>query len=323
MMKLWGMSFCFLLMVSLTWAMKTPPWVNLNVQVVDEQGKAIESAQAGVGYPSRISGKGDLFKKLTDEEGRTSFSGSSFFKFRVKAEKAGYYDSYEEVTTFERVDKENVYSDQSVTLVLREVRNPMPMYAYKEIKAKLPVLGKAVGFDMMKADWVSPYGQGEVADILLEVAGEWNGYRDHDSLLTLHFQNKGDGYNLFKANGQSRLSSPYKAPLSDYVSNKSWRKMKRPIEGAISEWDSVDDVLPDANYILRVRTVLDEDDEVKQANYGKMYGDFKFWGATLDKYGYAVFSYYLNPTPNDRNLEFDPKRNLFKNLSAMERVTEP
>jgi len=35
------------------------------------------------------------------------------------------------------------------------------------------------------------------------------------------------------------------------------------------------------------------------------------------------FDYYLNPTPNDRNVEFDPKRNLMKNLKPLEEVTEP
>jgi hypothetical protein len=30
-----------------------------------------------------------------------------------------------------------------------------------------------------------------------------------------------------------------------------------------------------------------------------------------------------DPTPNDRNIEFDPKRSLFTNLKPDERVTEP
>lgn len=36
-----------------------------------------------------------------------------------------------------------------------------------------------------------------------------------------------------------------------------------------------------------------------------------------------MFTYYLNPTPNDRNIEFDPKRNLFTNLSSSEEVRDP
>ncbi len=36
------------------------------------------------------------------------------------------------------------------------------------------------------------------------------------------------------------------------------------------------------------------------ANYAKIYGDF------------PKFVYFYNPTPNDRNLEFDPDKNLAK-----------
>jgi hypothetical protein len=50
---------------------------------------------------------------------------------------------------------------------------------------------------------------------------------------------------------------------------------------------------------------------VKSALYGKIYGDF------------MQFRYYLNPTPNDRNIEFDPKQNLLKNLSQLEQVSAP
>ncbi len=37
----------------------------------------------------------------------------------------------------------------------------------------------------------------------------------------------------------------------------------------------------------------------------------------------VIFTYYLNPSPNDRNLEFDPKRNLFTNLGEFVTVSEP
>ncbi|MGH7991175.1 MAG: hypothetical protein ACREDS_13420 [Limisphaerales bacterium] len=71
-----------------------------------------------------------------------------------------------------------------------------------------------------------------------------------------------------------------------------------------------------------MRTVLDENGRVKSAFYGKIYGDF-----TLDpinsKTTLILFTYYLNPTPNDRNVESDPSRNLFGNLPAMQRVKDP
>jgi hypothetical protein len=49
-----------------------------------------------------------------------------------------------------------------------------------------------------------------------------------------------------------------------------------------------------------VRSKLDEDGNIISANYGNNYGDF------------MSFIYNFNPTPNDRNVEFDPSRNLLK-----------
>jgi len=62
-----------------------------------------------------------------------------------------------------------------------------------------------------------------------------------------------------------------------------------------------------------VRTVLDSNGNAKSALYGKIYGDTMMMN----------FHYYLNPTPNDRNVEFDPKQNLLKNLKPDEGVSAP
>jgi len=36
-----------------------------------------------------------------------------------------------------------------------------------------------------------------------------------------------------------------------------------------------------------------------------------------------MFTYYLDPTPNDPNVEFDPNRNLSTGLKAGERLLAP
>ena len=72
------------------------------------------------------------------------------------------------------------------------------------------------------------------------------------------------------------------------------------------------------NYFFRVRTVLNKAGEVESALYGKIHGDF-----SLDHNGVFGFSYYLNPTPNDRNLEFDTRQNLFTKLRPEEWVSQP
>jgi hypothetical protein len=69
----------------------------------------------------------------------------------------------------------------------------------------------------------------------------------------------------------------------------------------------------DANriYLLRVRAVLDQSGNIVSAHYGEIYGDF------------MQFAYYLNPTPNDRNIEFDPKQNLLGGLQSFKGVRLP
>ena len=61
---------------------------------------------------------------------------------------------------------------------------------------------------------------------------------------------------------------------------------------------------------FRIRTTRDENGNVTSSYYGKIYGDI----ILKQGYGYVVggteFLYYLNPTPNDRNLEWDMKHNL-------------
>lgn len=78
------------------------------------------------------------------------------------------------------------------------------------------------------------------------------------------------------------------------------------------------DIQQDQNYFFRVRTMKDDKGNIVSALYGKIYGDFQF-----DERGRVTFTYYLNPTPNDRNVEFNPKKNLFTDLSAREQVHEP
>jgi hypothetical protein len=52
--------------------------------------------------------------------------------------------------------------------------------------------------------------------------------------------------------------------------------------------------------------VLDDKGDIVSANYAKLVGDID-----LHAVRGVSFTYYFNPTPNDRNLEFNPGRNLF------------
>jgi len=57
---------------------------------------------------------------------------------------------------------------------------------------------------------------------------------------------------------------------------------------------------------LRTRVKADDAGKIIEAHYAKIVGPLRFTQATLG------FTYYFNPTASERNLEFDPRRNLLR-----------
>jgi hypothetical protein len=62
---------------------------------------------------------------------------------------------------------------------------------------------------------------------------------------------------------------------------------------------------------------------VESALYGKIQGDMRFLVGTKAPRAGIGFTYYLNPTPNDRNVEFDPSQNLLGGLPFDAQVKLP
>ena len=65
-------------------------------------------------------------------------------------------------------------------------------------------------------------------------------------------------------------------------------------------------------FCFRIRTKRDAKGNIVKAYYGKIYGDVVMEWSYLGV-SRVGFLYYLNPAPNDRNLEWDMKNNLCPN----------
>ncbi|MGI6495719.1 MAG: hypothetical protein ACOX5G_06480 [Kiritimatiellia bacterium] len=198
----------------------------------------------------------------------------------------------------------------TVEVEMKRIVNPIPLYT-KSVKLQYPKMGESFGFDLLKADWVSPHGKGERADFIFSTQTHYDGSlvtnytqktRAFESSFTLRFSCEDDGIQPFYADPLkgSVLRLPRMAPESNYekelIQHKYVRRQGRYLE-----------TRRDENWFFRVRTEKDEEGNIVSALYGKIHGAIQ-WGWE----GGVVFSYYLNPTPNDRNLEFDGKNNLFK-----------
>ncbi len=210
-----------------------------------------------------------------------------------------------------------------VTVVVPRKINPIPLHVRlvgNGPNFEMPTLGP-VGFDLLVSDWVAPHGKGKRADFVFErktVIPTTDPTRAFESIFTLTFSNIGDGIQSRLASTQKRLLElPREAPEAGYEP-KLVKKVARSAEGAAIETGARDD----QNYFFRVRTVINPDGKVISALFGKIHGNIECDPLNSEK-GMLRFTYYLNPTPLDRNLEFDPKRNLLSDRLPGTNISEP
>jgi hypothetical protein len=302
----------------------TQPW-SATVKVVGEDGVPIGGANVAVAYVlppysfsddpqynARIVGVTDtnglFFATHNDRTGEVGFGVS----------KRGYYETRSSRTL--RDPSENANDrDITLTLVLKKIANPIPMYAkwqhsepsiFKKYGRPPIAFTNTVGYDLMVGDWVAPYGKGANTDVFITEEFNKSSITDYYYKLTISFPNAGDGIQEFTvpdAERGSALRSPHEAPADGYQPQLVRENFHHPGQAGKSDYDE------NRNYFFRVRTILDSNGNVKSALYGKIYGDPE----------QVNFRYYLNPTPNDRNIEFDPKRNLLGGLESSEGVSVP
>jgi hypothetical protein len=295
----------------------------ITLHLVTDDGKTLNNFPCSAG-----STVGNLLLNAAltvNVEGRTDGNGNITFRLPsvlpevvvgTKYGTTGYYPSGIKYSFNNTVLGKWQPWNPTEEMVVKPILNPIPMYA-KAVRLTIPSKETPVGFDLEAGDWVAPYGKGTVSDFVFTVTEKVPFVRasqPYDVTQTLSFSNKGDGIQsvLLPQNGGSALRLPRNSPEAGYqptlpqelslVGNKR-------LNGADGEVQ---------NYFFRIRTVLDEQWNIKSALYGKIAGPIEC-GAQ----GYIQFTYYLNPTPNDRNMEFDPSKNLFQNLPSLQQVNAP
>ena len=179
----------------------------------------------------------------------------------------------------------------------------------------VPVVRDALlAYDMVRGDWLPPHGNGETTDIQFlfnETVLGWKEGRGYDGVSVSKKYKMTMAISMLDA-GNGLVEIPYRenagiklrtASLHGYSPHRSrWIGWFGGGDGTKTDCDK------NRCYAFRIRTKYDESGRVKSALYGKVYGDFDMNG--IDG---VSFLYYLNPTPNDRNLEWDMKTNLCPN----------
>ena len=217
------------------------------------------------------------------------------------------------------------------TIRLQRVEYPIPLWVKRvELRDYARGIGGFDGtnsvlrFDLMKGDWLPPYGKGEVADMTISstlvIKGRERFRFEPGRYDWLYFYELRNNCSLSESDGISELmANPKDGIKIGSASNELAqfgivRKLgkKRMLESNGKDWycERFDDRDNDRCYTFRIRTLRNDRGELVEAYYGKIYGDFEFEGD--DKKGLigVKFLYYLNPKSLDRNLEWDMKTNL-------------
>lgn len=284
----------------------------VKMTVTEEDGTPIEGASTTVIYLG-YRGEDTVRKKaLTNAQGVSEIRGATSGRMSAKIEKEGYYASHSG-----RLSRKK---DHDLTYVLRKIENPIPMYVRK-FRGRIPVEDKACGFDFEVGDWVAPHGKGKRIDMLIKGKKEIKTRNDWKGKVTLSFPNKHDGIQEDdKWLNYSEFKSSRKAPLEGYLPDEQLLSKQDPKNGYKGS------SLP-KNYLVRTRSQVNQKEEIVTTFYSKIVGGVEvivgLHKDSRESPPSVAFTYYFNPTPNDRNLEFDPSQNLFKNLDPTEQVREP
>lgn len=158
-------------------------------------------------------------------------------------------------------------------------------------------------YDCLKADWLPPHGEGTKADIEFSLQQYRKDGKDF-AWFKIRFTNPNDGV--------EQITKPYAGDM--------FIREAPLIRHPLNQIDIIEEcqdgypkkLPPERNYAFRVRTQMSPSGELLSAYYGKFYQAFRFH--TIRDYWTCGFGYYVNPTPNDRNLEYNGKSlNALKN----------
>lgn len=277
----------------------------VTLRVVDTEGKAVTEASVNLTFAFRQKNKPLI--GLTDSNGLFVAQGTLTDDIIYRVSKIGYYETFDRFFMAKAATRcvENgrwIPWNPVLQVTMKEIRKPIPMYV-KKVECKLPKYDVPIGFDFKVGDWVAPYGKGLISDMTLT----YSETEREDSLCKYDFKvtfpSPSGGAYIQKKDLYSILGSANEATSEGYSPSRSFVYERTDSKIIQDVRVTSDDCL-----VFRSRTETDELGVLQKANYGKIYGPLKFADGRDRE---VVFTYYFNPTPNDRNLEFDGKNNLF------------
>ena len=276
-------------------------WIMLSV--VDDGGAPVPDADVRATFAFHEGFRHENFH--TDGHGMVSVKGRTTGESVVIViNKKGYYETKLEMSYLRLAENRPVEDDrwqpwgEKRTLRLRKMLSSIPLNN-QLFELRVPVVGKWIGFDLKKRDWISPLGSGEVSDIEINV--DWDGLPPFTSKKCKY------DFRILGAHNGGYFNSK--------ILESSCQEAFRPKEGAAFDTKEFSWIYRDGNLdnrnssiwrtaelIMRNRTILDDKGNVKSANYASI-RELSVSPGTRGRGALIEFRYVFNPTPNDTNLE--------------------
>lgn len=306
------MRFIFFLLMLTSLSACAVQNVNLKVTVSDGDDNPVDGALVkGFFFQDQVVDKQHKpgHQDITDSDGVAELSGREEIHVDLKVTKAGYYTSKKKI-----IVRNNNYQD--VSIVLREIKKPIAMYA-KTLVLNLPERRKRYGLDFFKGDLVLPGRNGVREDVSIMVSGELSGYKEFTQSMVMSFPNENDGITKAVVDSDWKFSdfkSNYEAPLDGYMNNIIITN-SRDKSGYIATNVNVP-------FYLKIRSTNQTNSAEVSSHYCKIWPGIELYGVRA-KTPSLKMTYFCNSTINDRNVEFDPSKNKYRKLSVSEQVTTP
>jgi hypothetical protein len=294
------------------------PRAKLTVKVLDEQGAPMSAAMVTLNFMDPATRNAIPVEGLTNAEGTFSGEGQTDGVMSGGVNKEGFYRggfSFKGWSGLENGRWEPW--DATYTTNLRPIINPTEFYA-KTGWFEIPAIGESCGYDLAKGDWVTPHGNGRDPDLIFTLQRRYESREDFEVSVKMSFSQPRDGIQeaqLPEIGRYSMFKWPRLAPEENYRSILETRFARDPKVGFTQS------AAEEQAYFFRVRTV-EQNGRIISALYGKIKGGLQL-APSNSKTCKVKLTYYLNPTSLDRNMEWDPKRNLLPGLSWEENPREP
>jgi hypothetical protein len=300
----------------------------LRLLLVDESGQPFAGARVTVVFTTPELGAEQVRAGVSDPAGAFVARGTAIGRVLVRAEAPGRYPVGLELPPADEPRERR--------LVLREVRRPVALHVRRlrvEWGAAEPpppgtVEVQTYELDLERGEPLPPRGRGQRADVRVRIERQFLGWKFPPAVMAelrapqggvalgeadarflhgrwqarfeLTVPEPGGGLAEVSADylAYSALAMPHLAPPQGYAPVLAWACRT-------GEPGGEDLRKPQRGYFLRVRPVRDGSGAIVAWHHAKLIA-----GLQLDARGDLGVTVHFNPVAGDRNLEFDPARNL-------------